>query len=277
MDIYRYDSYHDVLKVWMLEQPNQGRGLSSKIARHLNISTVLVSQILSGTRLLQMDYAFQLAKFIGFTEQETEYFLLLIQYARAGTETYKTFILKQIKLLQKEQLEIKNHVAQDINLSEQDKAQFYSHWHYSAVRLTADIPDYNTAARISESLSIPVARVNEILEFLVRCKLCVLQNGKYKMAAQNTHLAAGSPWIYSRQLQWRQKAIQAMEMTSDRNMFYTGPMVLSKKDTLWVRDQLIDLISKINSRLKDSPSEELMCLNIDWFPVKTNFDLSGSR
>ena len=44
-------------------------------------------------------------------------------------------------------------------------------------------------------------------------------------------------------------------------------MTLSRKDIPKVRELLLDAIEKIATRVQASPSEELMCLNLDWFTV----------
>jgi uncharacterized protein (TIGR02147 family) len=265
MEIYKHKSYREALKAWLKEQPKEGRGVAQRISESLNISTVLVSQILNGQRTLQMDYAFNLAKFMGLTATETDYFLLLVQYENAGVDSYKKYLMNRIEVIHNSNTEVKNRVSQDIHLSEQDKAQFYSHWHYSAIRLLTDVPGRNTVSAISQYLELPPTRVSEVLEFLVKCNLCSLENGKFKMAVRSTHLSSDSPWVYSRQLQWRQRAIQSMETPSKDSVFYTGPMVLSKDDADWVRDYLISAIGKVTERARDSESEEMMCLNIDWF------------
>ena len=68
MEIYKHKSYREALKSWLKEQPKEGRGMAQKIAKTLNISTVLVSQILSGNRVLQIDYAFHLAESQAFVD-----------------------------------------------------------------------------------------------------------------------------------------------------------------------------------------------------------------
>jgi hypothetical protein len=175
--------------------------------------------------------------------------------------------MKKINHLRLSSTEIKNQVPRDIQLTEQAKAQFYSHWHYSAVRLMTDIPGKQTASEISETLNLKISTVNKILDFLVQNKLCTYQSGKYKMAAQNTHLESDSPWIYSRQIQWRQKAVQSMNQENTESVYYTGTMVLSEKDKAWVREKIIQTIREVSEQARKSPSEKLMCLNIDWFDV----------
>ena len=267
MEIFKYNNYLDLLTNWLKSQPKQGRGLMQKLAHSLRVSTVLISQIFSGTRLLQLDYAYGIASFIGLTQSETEYFLLLVQFENAGTDEYKKYLSRKIKLIQANSLEIKNRVAKDIQLSEEAKAQFYSHWHYSAVRLLTDIPELNTALQISSALSLEANYVAEILEFLVSNKLCNLENGLYTMAIKSTHLENNSPWIYSRQMHWRQKAIQKMETQKKNDLYYTAPMVLADSDIKIIRDKILKLIREATELARESKSESLMCLNLDWFEI----------
>jgi len=251
----------------MKEQPKAGYGMKMKIAVHLGISTVMTSQILSNQRQMQMDQAYDLASFMGLAEKEKEYFLLLIQQARAGKESYRQYLTKQIKSLLAEVSEVNGRVTKDIELDEIQKAQFYSHWHYSAVRLTTAIRGKNTVKTIADHLILEPSYVNEILQFLLSCGLVQFENGKYHMGVQSTFLPSNSPWIYSRQMQWRQKSVQAMERNNLKNLFYTGPMVISREDGKLIRDQLVSAISKITATARDSGSEELMCLLIDWFAI----------
>ncbi len=267
MEFYRYEDYRELLQDWLKSQPKAGRGIAQRLAEHLRVSTVLVSQVLNGSRSLQPEYAYGLAQFMGLTPNETEYFLLLVQYENAGTAEYKAHLKKRIESSQTSALQVKNRVTKDIQLSEEAKAKFYSHWLYSAVRLLTDIPDLQTPRALAKALNLDGARVSEILEFLVEQKLCLQESGKYKMAVRSTHLENGSPWIYSRQLQWRQKGLQEMEKAGQNSLFYTGPMVLSEKDKVWVREQLIQIIRTVTERVRNSPSESLMCLNLDWFEL----------
>jgi uncharacterized protein (TIGR02147 family) len=265
MNVFAYSDYCDLLRAWLRTLPKEGRGVAQKLAAHLRVSSVLMSQVLGGTRTLQADYAFGIAQFMGLSAGESDYFLLLVQHEYAGTAAYKEHLKKKIETQQANASEIKGRVPRDIQLSEETRARFYSHWHYSAIRLLTDLPNTQAPKAIAEALKIEIARVHEILEFLVDNKLCIRQSGRFQMAVRNTHLENESPWIYSRQLQWRQKALQSMESPRKDSLFYTGPMVLSNKDRAWVRERLVELVKEVSERVRASPSESLACLNIDWF------------
>ena len=52
-----------------------------------------------------------------------------------------------------------------------------------------------------------------------------------------------------------------MEELSDQELYFTGPMVLSKK----TGEEQVATISKVTKKTEDSPFEVLACLNVDWF------------
>jgi hypothetical protein len=48
-------------------------------------------------------------------------------------------------------------------------------------------------------------------------------------------------------------------------MMYTGQVSLSKEDFERIRETLSDALKDIMKTVKDSPADEVACLNIDWF------------
>jgi hypothetical protein len=64
---------------------------------------------------------------------------------------------------------------------------------------------------------------------------------------------------------WRLKGFQKMESTDKENLFFTCPIVCSKKSVELLRKKTLKFIEEVLAEIKDSPSEELVCLNIDWF------------
>lgn len=267
MDVYAYNDYKKLIQHWLQTQPKKGRGIGQRLAKELRISSVLVSQILNGSRSLQLDYAHGIASFMALNSHETNYFLQLVQLENAGTESYRKHIKENIQKMQNEALEISTRVAKDVQLSEEDRAKFYSHWHYSAIRLLTDIPTFQTLDSISQALELEKPRVREILDFLVDRGLCRQVDGRYLMGVKSTHLESHSPWVYSRQVQWRQKSIHSMETKTEDNIYYTGPMVLSQKDAEWIRKRLVELIQEVTNRARKSDSESLRCLIVDWFSL----------
>lgn len=267
MNFYNLNSNIAIIKAWIQLQPRAGYGIANQLATRLNLSSVLISQILSEKRSLQLEKAIELAEIMNLDPNEKEYFLLLTELQNSGSEKLKKHFQKKISQLKARLSDLKENVRNEKDLNETAKAQFYSNWIYSAIRLSTDISDYKTSRSLAERFQVPIEDVNFILEFLVEHGLCSKKGIHYNMAAQNTHLESSSPWVYSRQLQWRVKAQQNMQGLDSKNIFYTGPMVLSKEGIQKIREKLIKSIKECTEIARDSKSEQLYCLNIDWFEV----------
>jgi uncharacterized protein (TIGR02147 family) len=267
MSIFNYLSYTAFLRDWIKSQSSGGRGKALQLANHIGVSTVLMSQIINGKRNLQEDYAFGIANHIGLNQSETDYLILLTRHDRAGNHQYKAYLKKLIENKRLESRQIKSKVPPDIELDEGTKAKFYSHWHFSAIRLATALPNMKSIDAIAGLFSLDKTRVRDVLDFLVKHQLCELVDGQYSMKVKSTHLESSSPWVYSRQIQWRNKSISAMENSSESSTFYTGPMVLSADDADWVQAEIGNFVKKIVSKAIKSKSEKLMCLNIDWFDI----------
>lgn len=267
MEFYLFNSNIDILKAWIKSQPREGYGVANKLAIKLNISTVLMSQILSETRNLQLEKAFELADIMSLDPNEKEYFLTLTELQNAGTEKLRKYFQNKVSILKAKFSEVKENVRNEKVLSESAKALFYSNWLYSAIRLSTDISETKTVKALADKFQISIDEVSTMLEFLVEHGLCIKIGNQYSMGVKNTHLGTGSPWLLSRQLQWRMKAQQSMEKANSKNLFYTGPMVLSKNDIEKIHTALVKMIKDCTEIARDSDSQKLYCLNIDWFEV----------
>lgn len=267
MNIFHFESGITYLSSWIKSQPRNGYGVAQSFSGKLGMSSVLFSQILSGKRNLQLEKALELTELMALAPAEKEFFILLIERENAGSEKLKNHFGKKIQKIKDQSLTIKEHVRNDLKLDELAKARFYSNWMYSAVRLATDIPGLNSGFAISERLDLPIGEVQKSLEFLTEHGLILKKNGQYSFGVQSTHLETNSPWIYGRQIQWRAKAQESMAATQERNLHYTGPMVLSREAITKIRERLIKEIKSATELASDSRSEDLYCLIIDWFKI----------
>lgn len=81
----------------------------------------------------------------------------------------------------------------------------------------------------------------------------------------HVHVPNESPLVVKHHTNWRLKAIQKMDKREQSELFFTAPMALSKKDFAIIREKFNVVIKETINIVKDSPSEELVCLNIDFF------------
>jgi uncharacterized protein (TIGR02147 family) len=264
MTLYEYTDYKTYVNDWIEAQPSNGHGQLRQMSLYLQINSVVMSQVFRGDRDLTPEQALELVYFFGLTDLERDYFLLLVQKARAGSEKLKKVLQSQLEKIADSALSLKNRIKHQ-KFGEEEKALFYSHWYYSAVRLTTSIPHINNVSSLAEYLNLDRALVSKVITFLLKKKLIVENEDGFHIGPQVTHVGQESPFVNRHHTNWRLQALHAMDKKSETDFFYTGPMVLSKDLAKEIHKTLLDLIAKSTKKVELSESETLRCLNIDWF------------
>lgn len=267
MSIFEYLDYKLFLKEKITQLPKGGRGTSKRISELLRISTVSVSQVLAGSKHFTLEQAFQVADFFGLTTLEKEYFLLLIQMERAGTKQLRDFWKEKAQKQQKESLSVKSRLAPHTELTEIQKAQFYSNWYYSGLRVLASIEGFQTAERMAERSQLPISLVRQALAFLKESELIKESGGVYSVENKVTFIGKDSPFLNNHRRNWRLKALETIAKPSEKASFISAPLSLSREDFEWVQGQIAQLTQQISERVSKSKPEVPACLNLDWFEL----------
>lgn len=265
LQITQHLSYKEFLKERIASMPNSGRGQLRKIALHLNVHPTLLSQVISGRKDFSLEQGISLCEYLGLGELEREYFLLLLQYDRAGSKTLKVFFHAKIRKLQEEGTKVSARFERTSEIREEDKAVFYSHWQNSAVRLLTSINEFQSLDGLSEKLKLPKVQVRRILDFLLSVGLVKEDKGRYIMGTARTHVPSNSPYVIRHHVNWRLKAFEAYEKMEKHELALTFPMTISKKDSMRLRELLVDFVASVNKTIESTDPEDLMCLNIDYF------------
>lgn len=265
LSIFDHMEYRSYLEAWIEAQGAQGYGLKGRIAQQMGISSSLLSQVLKGDKSFTPDQASDLADFLGLTEIDADYLQLLVDYDRAGTHRYREKLKKKIHLLQQQSRKIGKRVGRDKELTDEQKAIYYSSWIYTGIRNLSAVPEFGQAEAVAKALKLELPIVNRVLRFLLETGLCKEVDGALTYAVANTHLDSDSPFVNKHHQNWRFQAIQHMERRSEDDLFYTAPMSLSRAAADDIRKLLPTVIQSILKVSGPSPSETVACLNIDWF------------
>jgi uncharacterized protein (TIGR02147 family) len=266
MNVFESQDYKQCVNKWIEGQPKGGHGQLRRIAAALSINSVVMTQVFRGHRDLTPEQAVGVAKFMGLNEMERDYFLLLVQEARAGSHELKKIIKTQIASLRTAAQALKNRIKHQ-KFTDEDKATFYSQWYYSAVRLGVSIEGLGSVSAIADHLHLERSLVAKVVEFLICHKLIEEKAGRLEMGPQVTHVGHDSPFVNRHHTNWRLKALQSLENVSDKELFYTGPMALSRQAADEIRHELVSLVERSTKKAAASDSEILACLCIDWFQV----------
>lgn len=266
MAIFEYSDYKRFLKDLIAALPKGGRGEARRISELLRINSVAVSQVMSGNRHFTPEQALSIAAHYALSESSTEYFVTLVNQARSGTKALESYYQRKLSLLRQQNLEPKNRVVKHRVISDEEKGIFYSNWFYSGIRLLTSIPGYQDMESISSYFRLSRAKVADAVEFLLSSGLCVQdEKGKITMGPSATFLSGSHRMVNNLRRNWRLKAIEKIVEPDPSDIFYSSPFSLSKDDAEHIRQELLKLIEACSKRVADSPSEELRCLNVDFF------------
>lgn len=267
MTVFDYQDYKKFVNDWMATQPASGRGQLKKMAEHLRVSSVIMSQVFRGPRELSLEQAAGASVFLGLGELERDYFLGLVSYERAGTAELKSVYHRQNENIRGRAQSLQNRIKHQA-LTEEDRATFYSEWFYSAIRLGSSIPGLGSVTALANHLKLDRALVAKAVDFLLRNGLLVRKGGQLELGPRVTHVGHDSPFVNRHHSNWRILGLQKLPATKPDDLFYTGPMALSKEAAAEIRAGLVELIERATAKAAQSKSEALRCLTIDWFGLE---------
>lgn len=267
MVIFEFDSYKDYVRAHVESLPNGGRGEWGRIAKAVGVNSTMVSQIFKGPKDLSIEQALDLCEHYAMPELETEFFISLVQRDRAGTVRLRKRLTEKLEDLKLQSLNVKDRLKIKTEMSEAEKAVFYSDYIYTAVLMLTSVKGTQDAQSISKHLNVPPQRTHKVLDFLVNHELCEHHDGQYKMLPHRSHVAANSMMVSSHHKNWRQKSIEKSEKLSKEELMYTAPISLSKADFLTIREKLVGVIKEATDLIEPSEPETAACLSLDLFYV----------
>ena len=102
LDVFQFTDYREYIKKWISLRPKNGHGQLRKLALHLRMASVTITQILRSDRELPLEMAPATADFLLLTGLAKKYFIKLVMFSRAGSQDLQDFIFDEIKQLQKD-------------------------------------------------------------------------------------------------------------------------------------------------------------------------------
>ena len=192
VDLYSFDSYKKYFNAWVKSKSNKGHGEYRRLSMALGVSTTLISQIFNGDKDLSLELAAEATDYLHLNDDESDYFILLVEFSKAGSIKLKNKIARQLKERQDKAKKLENRLKKDSALDETAKQIYFSSWLYPAIRILVDINKYNTAEEIAERLHVPVNYVSKCLDFLIKNQIIIkkgqqLQMGPAHILLQQTH------------------------------------------------------------------------------------------
>ncbi len=265
--LFEYRDYKKYVLDLIEKSSDGGRGLRKQIAAFVGCQVSHITNVLTGNAHFSVEQGEAVARYFGLDTNETEFFLLLIQYNRAGTVNLQKHSLRILEIRAKAFLELGSRVRIDESLRMEDQARYYSCWQMGAVHMLLSIPSFQTRDALAKKLGISLVRIDEILSVLVDVGVCKKEGLQYKLLAGSLHLDRQSPFIAQHHTNWRMCAIRSLDFMKESDLHYSSAVSLSKSDVAKVREILTKALSDGIEVIKASGEEELGVLCIDFFTL----------
>jgi len=269
MSIFDHSDYRSFLTASFSDTGGKSRGKVTAIAKLLRVHTTFVSLVFKGSRELSLEHAVQLGAYLALNQLEMEYFVYLLIHSKSGSLGLTTHAQAKLNRLQESVSQKSTKFQEDVRLPAEERAIFYSSWHYSAIRLYVSAgKEGRTISDVSTHFDMNRTQVAEAIQFLVRAKLLLEKEDRYHVGTKRTFLEKKHPLLKSHLTNWRLKALQSFEGMGEEEQMFTSSFSISKKDFLQIKVLLIELKNKVSDLIDHTEAEDVACLNIDFFWVR---------
>ena len=243
-------------------------GKQSELAQAMKCNSAYLSRVMSGRAELSLEQGYLANSYLGHTETESEYFLLLIQYARAGTAALKSYFKRKLQSAREDNLNLGKRLKALKTITEPQQAKYYSAWYYSAIHVATSVSTLQTSDSLCAFFRLPKRIVNEALSFLVEANLVTREGDKYEIASTHIHLGDTSPHRIQHHTNWRMKTIEVIQQQSPSDVHYSSVVTLSHEDIEKAKEIAVEAIEKIRNLIKTSKEETVICYGFDFFKLE---------
>jgi len=266
--VFYYQNYKRYLCDRIDSLPSKGHGFRSRLAQAAGCNVAYVSQVLNSSAHFSLEQAEEVNHLLGHNPEESLFFNLLVQIARAGTQRLKQRTQAQIDGIIQKRMNLKDRVDTKKTLSEMDQTRYYSSWYYAAIHILVSVPGLQTKEALAEHLGLSIEKVSSVLEFLLSISLVSQEQGLYKIGVGRVFLGNDSLMIAKHHANWRMKALEAIDNGDPKDVHFSTVMSLAKKDVALMREKLMKCIEETRAIVRDSKTdEEVHSLCLDFFEV----------
>jgi len=265
--IYDFKDYKEYLNEVLREEGKIRSGRKLELSKFVGCHSAYVSQVLNGNAHFNLEQASKINRFLGHKKLESHYFLLILQYARAGTPELKDYFREQIQDTIEKQFDFKSRLHFKKTLSLEHQSVYYSQWYTAAVHVLVSIPNLKTVEDFANYLSLSPEKIAEALEFLERAGLIQKKGERYDIGTGSIHLGQNSPLIARHHTNWRVRALQSLDEPRQSDMHYSSVITASKQDSVQIRSLMAKAIEEIRKVVGVSRDESGYCYSMDFFEI----------
>lgn len=263
--IFGYLDYKEYLRVRLKLFPKSGHGVKTRLAQALRCEPSYVSRVLEGNAQFSLEQADLINTFLGHSDDEATYFLLLVQIERAGTENLRKRFSRDLEEIRKRRLVLKHRLKVENTISERDQYVYFSQWIYAAVHVALTVPHLQRKDELAKYFGLPLSKISKVLDFLVSLGLAVQERERFVTGSARFHLGNDSPLIAKNHIDWRLQAIRNLERDEGSDLHYSSAVSIGAKDVERLKATLVRAIENFKAEVRESPAETLCAFALDFY------------
>lgn len=280
--IYDFQHYRDFIRSEMgRNQSQKNRGKIKDLSVALACHPTYVSQVLADKAHFSIEQALGFCHYVKLNEEESEFFLNLLNRDRAGNQMTRNHYHRLIQNHLKKRQILKNRFqkTQSRPLSSlefatqsstylQGALNYYETWIPQAIHMICQVERFRTPIAIAQALQLPIQKVNHVLKALEAIGLVKTKSGQIEVIVDSIHLDKKSPF-HARYLgHWRIKTIEDLNTLKDPNALnYTSLFTASEQTLQEIREMIVKHLATVRDKIAPSPSEQLCVYNLDFYKL----------
>lgn len=266
MQIWEFTDYRPYL-LERLGPEGRRSGERKALAEAVGIHTTYVSQVLKGKTDFSPEQAESINEHFAHTEDEGEYFLLLVMKDRAGSVKLRRRFEHRIRAMRDERLNIGKRLSADAAISEKDREKFYSTAAYGALHVLTSIPGFQDADALAAALRLPKAQVAEMAEFLTRIGVLKNEGGRLAPGPRHVHLGNETEMVLRHHANWRMHALQKLQFLDREDLHYSAALSISQAGAFRVKENVLRTLKETVAIVGESKVETAYVLNFDFYKL----------
>lgn len=264
--LFDYADYKAFLRDQIAES-SAIRGYQSRLADAAGCQRSFLSQVLNADLDLSREHAVELCRFWHFDPVQTEYFVGLVDLARAGTKALRAIVQTRLQALRSESADLKQRLKSEELAGAETQATYYSSWYWTALHLLVGLAEFQSPPDMAARLGLPLELVKATLARLETMGLVERAGGGWRVGKRDIHLPESSPMNEVNHTSWRQRAILNTQRRDREAVHYTSVFTMGRADAAKLRERLRAVIVEMREAIGPSPNEELFCFTADFFEV----------
>lgn len=274
MTVFEAKNYVDYVRMSLRGGlPSRPRGMIKAVAQSIGCHSTFISQVLSGRGHFSHEQALLFCSHFKLSEEESEFFIDLLNRDRAGTSEASLHFQRIInrKILERRSFQKRNRL-QSV-LRENQEVKYLASWIPSAVYGAVHISELQTAKKLSDYLNIDTRVAEETLASLQGLGLVSLKKDRWVPTEHDLHISKDSAFAGHYHGSWRLKtASRLAELPRTiHQTHYSSVFAISNQVAEEIREVILRNLTDIRKKMVSASSEQLFVLCLDFYPIYSQY------